>query len=503
MASANQLTTPEIRLIKAMLQLLPKPTYQEILAYFTRPLRDINHRVIAEIDNGWHSSREPAAKLPDAMCFMSAMENMPRPNPGDFSCNDSVSAKDQMNALLNLNWWPVGQGLFSSGYIVRPKASPLSWVYDCGTTSKDKFLDIALHEFRKLQTKVGNGLIHVAVISHFDKDHISGFVRLIQHSPINTLLLPYVPLWQRLLMAIEQNLDATDPRFAFFVDPVAYFYAVEGSQIGQIAFVPPAGPDDAPPGPPDVGPEGPRETIDGDLTVEWGEAPPASQGDPATEPKVKGQARFLKHGGRILSPMLWEFVPYNDAQMAPMATPAFSAAVAPLLDCLKNDVTKRAQALIDIKVLYDKTFGSSSKQRNIVSLFLYSGPVDNRQVLKTFIASHNVHPSATTTRFGQMYTGDAFLDTGARFDRFKRYYSGGNRLGKAGLLQVMHHGARKNWHKGIADQLEPVVSLFSSDPGHRGYKHPHAKVLREFWPYHPVQIDTLTGFHFKGGITGR
>jgi hypothetical protein len=101
-----------------------------------------------------------------------------------------------------------------------------------------------------------------------------------------------------------------------------------------------------------------------------------------------------------------------------------------------------------------------------------------------------------------MYTGDALLDTGARFDRFKRFYSAGNRLGKTGLLQVMHHGARKNWHKGIADQLRPVVSLFSSDPKHRGYKHPHAEVLREFWHYYPVQIDTMTGFHFKGGLAG-
>ena len=253
--------------------------------------------------------------------------------------------------------------------------------------------------------------------------------------------------------------------------------------------------------PPDVGPEGPRDPIGDDLVFDWGDAPPAAQGDPAIEDKIKERARFLKQGGRSLSPMLWEFVPYNDAEMAPKATSGFIAAVAPLLNCLKNDRIKRVQALSDLKALYDKTFGSSSEQRNIISLFLYSGPVDNSLVLKNSVASHNINLAAAGTRFGQIYTGDAILDESERFDRFKRFYAAGNRLEKAGLLQVMHHGSRENWHDGIADHFKPVASLFSSDPGHCGYNHPHAEVLRDFWPYYPVQIDTETGFHFIGRLT--
>jgi hypothetical protein len=62
----------------------------------------------------------------------------------------------------------------------------------------------------------------------------------------------------------------------------------------------------------------------------------------------------------------------------------------------------------------------------------------------------------------------------------------------------MHHGAEDNWHKGVAARITPLFSVFSSDPEHKKYKHPHAPVLRDFWRYGAVQVDKRTGFCVGG-----
>ena len=79
-------------------------------------------------------------------------------------------------------------------------------------------------------------------------------------------------------------------------------------------------------------------------------------------------------------------------------------------------------------------------------------------------------------------------------DALQRFYSRYRRLDRAGILQVMHHGAEGNWHKGVAAALAPAVHLFSSDPANKRLGHPHAPVLRDFRPYCPVQIDGADTF---------
>ena len=59
---------------------------------------------------------------------------------------------------------------------------------------------------------------------------------------------------------------------------------------------------------------------------------------------------------------------------------------------------------------------------------------------------------------------------------------------------MMHHGAEPNWHKGVAAAFSPIFSVFCSDPMHRKLGHPHAPVLRDFWPYGPTQVDKVDGF---------
>lgn len=69
MVSASYLSLAEIRLIKRMLLFRPRPTNQSILAYFTRPGRDLNHRIIAEIE-GWRGAGLTPASEQEARAYM-------------------------------------------------------------------------------------------------------------------------------------------------------------------------------------------------------------------------------------------------------------------------------------------------------------------------------------------------------------------------------------------------------------------------------------------------
>lgn len=115
MVPAYFLSPAEIRLIKRMLLLRPKPTNQVILAYFTRPGRDLNHRIIAEIDSGSRGALEPPATEGEILAYMAAVANLRFPDGRDFTPQGQFYAPGGAIGQLRLHWWSVGQGLFSSG----------------------------------------------------------------------------------------------------------------------------------------------------------------------------------------------------------------------------------------------------------------------------------------------------------------------------------------------------------------------------------------------------
>lgn len=504
MVSAASLSDEDIKIIKAMLRTRPKLSYQAILSYFTWPGRDVNHRVIGEIANGVRGRAAPPAALAEPLAHMASVEKIMRSRArsrAGSSTSPAVAATSSAGFNFLLNWWPVGQGLFSSGAITRASGTPLTWVYDCGTTSSDSILVKALHQFDLQQRKIGASSIRLAVLSHFDKDHISGFVRLINRHPIQTILLPYIPLWRRLLIAIDQGVAANDTRLEFYIDPVAYLSGIEGSKIGEFVFVSPAGPDDTAPVSPDEPEIDPDRLTEDDLKIEAKESQggDADPGDPIgeTNPRV----RFLRKKGRIYVPRKWEFVPYNDGELAPKATSAFLTDATSTMNSLRTTPKSRSKDLKKLKLLYRQHFGKSSINQNLISLFLYSGPIAAQKAVCYFSSSHAFVSGSPTQRFSQMHTGDGTLDSGRRYNEFARFFTPEGRLAKSGIFQVMHHGAKNNAHVGLAKKLRPEISLFSSDPSHKKYAHPDAEVLRDFWPFKPAQIDRKDGFHFVGRMS--
>lgn len=487
---SNILDFEEVSMIKTMLSLRPGLSDQEILSYFTRPGRDINHARIGEIKRGMTWTWVPPAPVAETLAYMTARAGLPYPKAGDFLQGAGPSlATGPTLAVLEVTCWPVGQGLFMSGRLFGAAGGEFSWVYDCGSSSAANIRGEAVAAFRK---ENGRRRINLVTLSHFDEDHINGIVELIRRTRIGTLLLPYLPLWQRLLVAISEGIPADDPLFAFFLDPAAYL--AESGEIEEIVFVPPAGPDDIVP---DAEEEpDPERPIEGTKFEEDG-PPEDSDDDPALLDGSSTRIRVLKPGGRIVIPSLWEFVPYNDAKMQPRLNDRFELWARRLSSIIIRDQKRRDQALRILKRVYDRTFGSTSTARNLISLFLYSGPVGTRSTLQHYSASHPVRWNAARDNFAQLSTGDGYLNSTARLDALRRFYGRGRRLQRSGILQVMHHGAMGNWHAGVAAALSPAVSLFSSDPANKNLGHPHAPVLRDFWPYCPVQVDAANAFRLN------
>jgi hypothetical protein len=78
--------------------------------------------------------------------------------------------------------------------------------------------------------------IKLFCLSHFDEDHLNGARRILQSHRIDILVLPYVPLVERMLLA-TQNPNISSAFLSFLADPVAYLFSVQEGNLGQIIFI--------------------------------------------------------------------------------------------------------------------------------------------------------------------------------------------------------------------------------------------------------------------------
>ncbi len=415
---------------------------------------------------------------------------------------------------------PVGQGLFANGYLMKNGESEphFAWVYDCGTSSSPKFVTNGIG---RLDKEVGNhGKIDLLVLSHFDHDHISGVCRLLAKFRIGTLMLPYMSLAQRLVIAFEEGSgSAEEVHTQFYLNPVAFLLAQDGPGIGRILFVPPSGREGPPllPGAPDqpdddepdselrFNPDKPDDRDEVMLLVD------AAQGS-----AINTSVEFLRKGTAMTLGSYWEFVPYNDDPEIEITDEFVAVAKAEGSKLRKAaDFKSSKEALKRLKQVYDRHFGDDSEARNVISLHLYAGPVyptwsctwlqlarwSHQQWNQLFEFRHtpslSPHVEYGTGQCSILYTGDGYLDN---FERLRNLiaYLHELRVRSTGIFQVMHHGSKANWHSGVGSAISPLFSIFSSDPNRLDWKHPHAAVVRDFWNYGPVQVDKQRSFQAWG-----
>lgn len=393
---------------------------------------------------------------------------------------------------LTIDFHPVGQGLFSSGEVSISGLPDFNYIYDCGTSSKQALLDAAIVNYQR-----NNDAIDMVVISHFDRDHISGLEKLLAHTKVKVLLLPMLALEQRLLIAFAENIPISSKYMRFLRDPVTYIMSLPNANVAHIVMVPSSSTEidvrDS-----DISEENQREVLEG-----WPEGLSADL-DVNNSDSTPKNVHQLKPGGRLTVRKLFEFVPYNDSSLAPINR-HFVNKVKNKIPILTNGLSSASDvkaALSSLKSYYDKKYGSNSTSRNLISLFLYAGILNKANDMYVYTAQrfgkkiYFERHLSLIPKCAVLYTGDGYLNTAQRFDMLKNFLNN-RRLGSIGCLQVMHHGAKGNWYKGLAKELSPSVSIFSSDPSHRSLHHPHAEVVKDFLPYTPIQVDKENHVRFS------
>src|SRR5215469_6159963 len=261
--------------------------------------------------------------------------------------------------LFDYNFQAVGQGLFAFGLLRRNVGGArfFQWVYDCGTSSSQELVDAAISRMPR-PNQFYPPRLDLVVLSHFDRDHISGISKLVREYQIDTLMLPYVAQEYRLWMAFEENIPLGDDLMGFFVNPTIYLTTRGGpGGIKRILYVPPSGEQGPPPQPRE-----PHKDFDPDKQEIWemqrDDEEPTGRNDPALTVASPAEIRILRPKGLIRLQAFWEFVPYNDDPGVPIPH-LFQLQVQSETNKFINSVSlqEREKALKQLKEIYEKEFG--------------------------------------------------------------------------------------------------------------------------------------------------
>lgn len=367
------------------------------------------------------------------------------------------------------------------------------WVYDVGTVSKKSLLEDAMRRYdRETQGYKPNML----VVSHFDKDHVSGLVSFLQKFGAEKLVLPWMPVDERVLIALEQDVSSDSDALSFILDPVGFIGDRFGDDVSEIYVVPPSGGDDPPtergPEPILAGPEGQlsfnvparRQSGFDDILEDYGSAPAHisfHQLDSSLSTDVAG---------------VWEILFYNDSATKPDDLQDFrrraKQRVKPLLRTRNRD--KLSAAFEELKDFFDQEIGKSN--RNQASLFMYTGPFsagsaqwdladisfgefrNGSQRANGAMITFSVYLGENAYSARHLSCGDGELATLAQWGDLEAYFSRKRVVGTL-CTQIAHHGSRNNWFDGLAGVMRPSLAVFSSDPT-RKKGHPHVEVVGDF-----------------------
>ena len=392
--------------------------------------------------------------------------------------------------ILQCEFWNVGQGLFSSGRIQMGNAPSFHWVYDCGTSSSLQLIQNAIQKYNQQEN---NADIDLLVLSHFDKDHISGVKELLKNGrKIKRWVVPYYPLWQRLVIASLLDIQPDDEEWAFYQNPIQYFKTDFAEALKETKFLLlPAKENES-----EISIAFDSSNFDDVLSFETSEKL-SDEFDELEQDLCwlnPDKALLLRKGEEQFEFVLYN-VPFHLLAKVPTNLTAFQKQVKQIIQSHQSNSTDPTPAL---KRLYTLAFGNGSKNKNIISQYLYIRNIKlpsfwgmgNNHIFDVSIGNENeiaVIPK-DKTKNAILYTGDAFLNDLPLLTDLTQSL-GVERMARIYCLQVPHHGSKHNWQQGLANIFSPCLSVFSADSQRRN-GHPHGEVLKDFAIYTPILVNT-------------
>jgi hypothetical protein len=391
--------------------------------------------------------------------------------------------------ILQCEFWNVGQGLFSSGRIQMGDALAFHWVYDCGTSSSQKLIQNAVNKYN---FDKNHRNIDLLVLSHFDKDHISGVKELLKNGrKIKRWVVPYYPLWQRLVIASFLDIQPDDEEWGFYQNPIQYFKTYFAEELKKTKFL--------------LLPEKENESeisislepSDFDDVLSFETTEKLSDEFDNLGQNVHwlnpDKALLLRKGEEQFEFVLYN-VPFNLLAKVPTNLTAFQKQVKQIIQSHQSNSTDPTPAL---KTLYTFAFGNGNKHKNIISQYLYIRNIKlssfwgmgYNHIFDVSIDNENeiVVIPEDKTKNAILYTGDAFLNDLPLLTDLTQSL-GAERMARIYCLQVPHHGSKHNWQQGLANIFSPCISVFSADSQRRN-GHPHGEVLKDFSTYTPILVN--------------
>jgi len=417
-------------------------------------------------------------------------------------------------ARVNISFHPVGHGLFSSVSVYTRERS-FNLLFDCGSHIKcRKALSKALDKFLAR----GPRDIDILVISHLHYDHVSGVVKLLSHANVKTVVLPYIPPEERLLIAVHQPIFPLPPWYRSFLVSPASFLA--GLGVEEVRFLRGTGEEGPPELPLTRPPEEPPEA-QGRFGIIW---PEAAENIPADELRQAENVKetlgvlvvFTKVDGHAF--LALRRVPPIYAFLVFFLYPVREDALNIFKRCLYSELgitainpetirqlLSRAEDHKKLRrcyeILAEKIGGARELNFTCLSLLILLAFYDKGG--KTTCSSVEIpspwpYPFLPISRpytIMSLLTGDLRLDVNKIWKAFENRYGGILKSRDRCLLifQVPHHGSRRGFNADIIDYLRysssPCLSVISCS-AYGLYNLPSKRVVRSLMSAAPLKICT-------------
>jgi hypothetical protein len=390
---------------------------------------------------------------------------------------------------------PVGQGFFHSAKL-GVGGTHFEYLYDCGSVRREPLSE----EIRVYADRSLDG-IDVVFVSHLDNDHVSGLDNLLLLVRADTVVVPYLTTYERVLLAAKA-LDAGDVDgdcLQMLGDPVQWF---SGRNVRRLIFITgdghnilPALPDVEP-----ILPPGDHETSHFVADNHRESRDRLALDETALETGATFRTTIDNRCDVLVLP---DTVPLSLVRGTETVNWCFLSFVHPeeeLQQTFRNRVREVMGASLPedavdkrglppditawlLSILQDRLqrnrladlYRLGFQDRNLTSLSLYSGPIKpnkGRYELKEVRRPVNKAGAILETEPGWLGTGDADLRDANRRNAFLAHYDA--LIPYVATIALPHHGSRYNFHEAI---LPANVSLcVVGVDSRKRYGHPHPEV---------------------------
>jgi len=393
-----------------------------------------------------------------------------------------------IHLLSRFHFHPIGQGCFYTGNLRLYKQRDLEYnfVYDCGTSSKVRYLNKEVDSFK---ASLPHEHLDLLIISHFDADHVKGVARLLDGIHCSRVVIPYYDMIERLLLYTCTTEEDDDYR-QFLLDPLGFF-AGERFNIDEIIVIGESGeagednilnPDDNPPKNKELA-EIEKELEAEKLPFNANTVPFGDDSDPLVkrikaqegEDKDYSKVKLLKKPYRI-DILIWEFFFYLKKYSDEVTMADFTNEVNRLMERLGIGMNGLfyPKNIEELKKIYRRFYGENL---NSTSLVTYHGPTFNLSPYYDYWYSrhwYRFHEFMPENRFGTLLTGDIDISKNEDVETLTNYFRG--YFDKVSFFQVPHHGSLRNWPMAIPNGLNNFYNYIVNHGIGRKH-HPSANVV--------------------------